>query len=393
MKETFLFVDDERPILKTLQRTFHGTGYRILTAASGEEALGIIGQEKIDIIVSDLRMPHMSGHELLRRIREHYPSTIRIILSGHVEEAETMKAMLDGSCKTYLMKPWDSQLLLATLQRLLSVRDKLSEKTLIDIVSDMEQLCAIPQVYTKLQKVVNQDADMSQIAAIIEEDPVLTAKILHFVNSVYYGIRTGSIQQAIAFLGLETVKNISFSIHLCDLVSETQTDLFSKEFFWRHACIANKIMAQLHKKLIGKSIPQTASSAGVLLDVGLMALVSHFPEKYRQISEILKLNPERLLEDVEKELIGTTHHDVGGYLIEWWGLPQPLLECVVFYHDPFNECVTDNRLVSIAHLANYFTRQLLNPDNSSKVDERALSNFSITLDDCKELLKNELKIN
>lgn len=391
MKESILFVDDEIPILKTFKRTFYSTGYRIFTAENGEEALGILNKEKVDIIVSDMRMPQMSGHQLLKKVKELYPYTIRIILSGHAEEAETMQAMIDGSCKTYLMKPWDSQLLLTTFQRLLYVREKLSEKKLISIVNEMDRLCIMPQVYSKLEELINRDADMSQIAAVIEEDPVLSAKILHFVNSVYYGIRTGSIQQAVAFLGLTTIKNISLAIHLCDLVPEGN-NLFGKEFLLRHACLTNKIVVQFHKSLLGKNIPQTAASAGVLLGVGLMALLNHFPDKYRQISQTLKLNQDLSLHDVEQEVIGTTHHDVGGYLLEWWGLPQPLIECVLFHHDPFNECVTDNKLVAIVHLANYYSLHILDPNNSEKLDDRALRLFEITVNDCSKLLASEINI-
>lgn len=392
MHGSILFVDDERAILKTLKRSFYGTGYRIFTAEGSEEALGILSQEKIDIIVSDMRMPQISGHQLLRRVRELYPSTIRVILSGHIEEAEVLQAILDGSCKTYLMKPWDSQSLIATFQRLLQVREKLNEKNLVTVVNEMDQLCVLPQVYSKLEALINQDAAISQIAAVIEEDPVLTAKILHCVNSVYFGIKTGSIQQAVGFLGLTAIKTLTITVHLCDLVKDVKTGIFSRENLWRHACLANKMVALLHKKLTGKKIPQTASAAGVLLGVGLMALLSHMPDKYAQISQRLQTEPDLLLDDLEREFIGTTHYDVGGYLIEWWGLPQPLVECVLFHHDPFNECVTDKQLVSIVHLANYYTLQILYPNNIEKIDERALNLFNITADECKKILTNEFSI-
>jgi DNA-binding NtrC family response regulator len=83
--KSILFVDDERPILNTLQRTLRGSEFDVFIAADGQTALELLDREPIDIIVSDMRMPNMNGHQLLRKVKELYPTTIRIIMSGHAE--------------------------------------------------------------------------------------------------------------------------------------------------------------------------------------------------------------------------------------------------------------------------------------------------------------------
>ena len=82
MLKKILFVDDEAQILKSIRRLFMDTEYEVITAESGSEALDILANNKIDLIVSDMRMPNMSGYELLREVKRRFPHIVRIILSG-----------------------------------------------------------------------------------------------------------------------------------------------------------------------------------------------------------------------------------------------------------------------------------------------------------------------
>ncbi|HDS15759.1 MAG TPA: response regulator [Proteobacteria bacterium] len=84
--KNILFVDDERSVLRALRRTFMNSGYQLYFADSGELGLKILAAGRIDLVLSDMRMPEMDGYEFLRRVRELYPRVIRLILSGFVEE-------------------------------------------------------------------------------------------------------------------------------------------------------------------------------------------------------------------------------------------------------------------------------------------------------------------
>ncbi|MCA3858609.1 MAG: response regulator, partial [Burkholderia sp.] len=87
---SILLVDDEPNVLSALRRVFRPAGYDILTAESGEAALGILASTDVDLIVSDMRMPHMSGAEFLARARVLYPDTMRILLTGYAEIASVV---------------------------------------------------------------------------------------------------------------------------------------------------------------------------------------------------------------------------------------------------------------------------------------------------------------
>jgi CheY-like chemotaxis protein len=106
---TLLLVDDEENILSALRRLLRRDGYRILTANGGEAGLEVLGREHVDVIVSDQRMPGMTGTEFLSRARQKWPNTIRIVLSGYTELASVTSAINEGSVYKFLTKPWDDE--------------------------------------------------------------------------------------------------------------------------------------------------------------------------------------------------------------------------------------------------------------------------------------------
>lgn len=389
MGRQILLVDDELPVLKALQRTLLRKKITIFLAVSGQEALAICARQDIDIVISDMRMPNMNGHQLLRKIKELYPSTTRLILSGHADEKEIAKMLLDGSSKMYLLKPWDNQILSKTIEQLLDIRELLHNRNLLEIINEIEGLYALPRIYNKLMDLINQDADVSQIAGVIEEDPAITAQILHVVNSAFYGIKTGSIRQAIIYLGLATVKSIVLSTNLRDAGGEQGMRKFNKDLLWRHASMTNHLVGQLYRKLIGRHIPATASTAGLLHNIGEMALLGQFPEKYEQMGATLKGRPEVSMGELERDFIGVSHQDVGGYLLDWWDLPHQIVESAMFHHDPFNEKVNDRQLVAIVHIASHYAARKVYQNIREPLDERTLSLLQTSKEECERLISEE----
>ncbi|OIR00933.1 cyclic di-GMP phosphodiesterase response regulator RpfG [mine drainage metagenome] len=106
---TLLCVDDEQNILSALRRLFRQDGYRILTAASGEEGLRLLEREVVDLVISDMRMPEMDGARFLERVSSRWPDTLRILLTGHADIAATIAAINRGQIFRYIAKPWDDQ--------------------------------------------------------------------------------------------------------------------------------------------------------------------------------------------------------------------------------------------------------------------------------------------
>ena len=119
IKATVLFVDDEANILSSLKRLFHPFGYRILTAESGAQGLAILEREHVDLVVSDMRMPEMNGAQFLEKVREKWPETVRMLLTGHTEIGATIDAINKGQIYRYISKPWQDSDIIPTIKHAL----------------------------------------------------------------------------------------------------------------------------------------------------------------------------------------------------------------------------------------------------------------------------------
>jgi diguanylate cyclase (GGDEF)-like protein len=113
---TILLVDDEENIISSLRRLLRRDGYQILTANGGAEALELLARHEVDVIVSDQRMPNMTGVEFLRRVKTIHPQTVRMVLSGYTELQSITDAINEGAIYKFLTKPWEDDLLRANIE-------------------------------------------------------------------------------------------------------------------------------------------------------------------------------------------------------------------------------------------------------------------------------------
>jgi len=116
MERTLLLVDDEENITSALVRLLRRDGYRILRANSGTEGLDLLSQNEVGVIISDQRMPGMTGVEFLGKVREQFPDTVRIVLSGYTELNSVTDAINRGAVYKFFTKPWDDDLLRANVE-------------------------------------------------------------------------------------------------------------------------------------------------------------------------------------------------------------------------------------------------------------------------------------
>ncbi len=103
---TILFVDDEEKVLKSLQRGLLDEPYNLYFATSGKEALDILEKKEVHIIVTDMRMPEMSGLKLLKIVKEKYPKIVRLVLSGYTQIMTLLPAINQGEIFKFITKPW-----------------------------------------------------------------------------------------------------------------------------------------------------------------------------------------------------------------------------------------------------------------------------------------------
>ncbi|HEX5338685.1 MAG TPA: HD domain-containing phosphohydrolase [Gallionella sp.] len=158
---TLLFIDDEANILAALKRLFRPLGYNILTAESGAEALALLENETVDLVVSDMRMPHMSGAEVLEQVRIKWPDVVRILLTGYSDLNSTVAAINRGEIYRYIAKPWDDN------DIVLVVRDALERKHLMAEKRRLEALT------------LRQNEELKALNASLEDKVLQRTEELH----------------------------------------------------------------------------------------------------------------------------------------------------------------------------------------------------------------------
>lgn len=123
MERTLLLVDDEENILRSLGRLLRRDGYNILTANSGHEGMEVLKENDVSVIISDQRMPQMTGVEFLSKVKDVYPGTVRIVLSGYTDLKSVTDAINQGAIYRFLTKPWDDALLRANIEEAFQYHD------------------------------------------------------------------------------------------------------------------------------------------------------------------------------------------------------------------------------------------------------------------------------
>ncbi len=122
-----LFVDDEKNVLKAMRRIFRKENYKLYFAVSAKEALSILSKDPIHVVISDHRMPEMTGAELLKEVKKQYPKTIRIMLTAHADINAIMTAVNEGAVYKFITKPWNEDDLRLTVSLALEQYDLIKE--------------------------------------------------------------------------------------------------------------------------------------------------------------------------------------------------------------------------------------------------------------------------
>jgi response regulator RpfG family c-di-GMP phosphodiesterase len=169
-KPCVLLVDDEEFMLNSLRRLLRSQPYDLFFAESGEKALELMAHQRIDLVMTDARMPNMDGATLLAEIHQRYPATTRILLTGYADLNMIVKAINEGQIHRYISKPWNDEELLLTLRQSLAHQHSERERQRLELLAH-EQNVALQSLNATLEKRVaarmselQQTADMLDLA-------------------------------------------------------------------------------------------------------------------------------------------------------------------------------------------------------------------------------------
>ncbi|HED17605.1 MAG TPA: HDOD domain-containing protein [Gammaproteobacteria bacterium] len=290
-------------------------------------------------------------------------ATVRPVAKAVVNEASTSKASAT-STRSQKSGPRSSS---SVEQRRKKIRARLQK---------LDSLPAMPKMASEIIQISsNPYANSHDLAAVIEQDPSLAAQLMRYAKSSFYGYRgeIDSLHQAISrVLGFDMVMDMALGIALGKSFRIPANGTLGLKAFWQHAVYSAMLVQRLSAvvKSVHRPRPGQAYLAGLLQNIGLLALGQLFPEEFAMLNKAVNKYPDVPLSALEEKVLGVTHAEVGSWLMEAWDMPGELLIAVREHHDPeycdshatyANLALISNRLLSTIDVGDELNDEL--PDS------------------------------
>ena len=321
----------------------------------GESALAALAREPADVLIAEEQLTPMDGVTLLTRVREQYPTTIRMIMS-----ATTRPGLATIVSHRLLTKPCDPRELSVLVRRSCALHARTAQIQAFRRTMATTTLPSRPGLYMELNRVLS-DPDWSpgEISEVVEHDVAMSAKVLQLANSALFGLASAvtTVRDAVVYLGVDTIRSLALTAEAFGKLTPRHSGSFSLDRFQTHA---------MHVAALTKAIlpagrgQQEAVTAALLHDIGKLVLISDGSSRWADVNRIA-CERDLPLHVVELEHDGVTHADLGAHLLSLWGLPDGIVEAVAHHHDP--ETVAGLMLdgVVAVHIANALTNELSPP--------------------------------
>jgi putative nucleotidyltransferase with HDIG domain len=302
------------------------------------------------------------GSDLLKAVQMAYPEIIRIVLSSEPDGESEVVLRATQSAHRFLAKPCQGEVLIGHIEKAGHLRKLLHSKELLEIIGGIPYLPSLPNLYHELVRAIESPTiSLSEIGDIIAKDVSMTGRILHLVNSAFFGLprKVSSPQTAVVMLGLNVIKSLVCYVKLFFAAPDIIMPGLSLEKLWVHSSLTARLSKEIATSLgAPPNVQEDAFLAGMLHDVGKLLLLDH-PRYYQKLLQTLSQKNDQPLIETEYELFGTSHAEVGAYLLGLWGLPDPVVEAVACHHRPsllqfecspvlMGTCIANALLTSIA---------------------------------------------
>lgn len=225
---------------------------------------------------------------------------------------------------------------------------------LLNQIND-SQISSIKRVVQEIVRVISEPSSTAkELKEIIELDPPLTARVLRFANSAYFGRtrRISEIQQAVIWIGFDSLKEIALSQKVCELFKQDdQYAGYSRLQLWKHSVGAALCGKFIYRREFGER-GDAMYAAGLLHDIGIIIIDQLMNEKFSQILDV-RQSEQRNIPEIEQEILGFTHADIGKVLAENWGLPEHLVAAIGHHHNPDHTEPEMRRMPMVLFVSDY----------------------------------------
>ena len=366
---TLLLVDDQREILNALRRSLMQEldDWDIYTASGGVEALEMMNGIAFDVVITDIKMPEMNGVEFLETAALKHPATLRFVLSGYTERDLIYKTI--GNVHQFLSKPIDTTVLVRTLERAISLRSLLNNEDMRHLAAGLKGLPSFPEIYQELMDALcATNVSLSEVSEIVQHDVGLTARVMHLVNSSFFGrsMYVSGPAHAVSLLGTEVMKGLVVSSYVFTMFDQHMPDTFDMRSFENHCVQVGTLAKRIAEEESGDQLViDDAYTAGLLHEVGRLLIAVQTPHVFDQVHQYA-IEAGIPLHQAEADILEATHAEIGAYLLGLWGFRHSIVEAVAFQYR-LDECADKGvSALTALHLADRLLEQASKSKTSLK---------------------------
>ena len=363
-KSILLAVADPQVLVDVVQAL--GAGWEAVSVPSEADALDHLGKRSFDALLVDFNMGSPDASEILNQCEEKHPTTARFLLAYEADLA-LVAAKVSGSPQI-LSKPVDPASVKSRIEQGLNDSEGTEEQNSAPETPSGEAP-AVPSIYNELLKLLESpEVTTKAVGEMIASDASLLNETLRLTQSAYRGLPrdVSDPVQAVESLGLDAVKALVSALRFLAEHSRLKPGYLSVDQIWQHSTN----VAQIARDLVlfetkDRVLASQAMAAGLVHDLGKVVLVTNFEDLYGRVYSLARKQPVPIW-DIEKEMFGANHGEIGACLVGMWNLPIAIVDATALHHEP--PAGEDDQLTPLAavHIANVLEHQL-RPNDDCRV--------------------------
>lgn len=364
MAAKILIIERNARIGGLITSQLNSKGFEAADVRHGAEAAVVLRAGPADLVLLDNQVV-MGGVKTARLLKLHPKfQKMPIVLCLPTDVGEAEQAIKDGQSSglsQFLKKPFTMAALQQKITEALESSAADTQPTFMEIrdeIRSLTDLPAMPEAHNKLLMLLSKpdtEVDLSQVARTLELDPALSARVMRTCKSAYFGFQGNMMKQALAFLGVEEVRQIVQSAVIYNVFGDEESgvgDRMSMQDLWKHS-----LWVGLAMELLGKADKnKTHFLLGVLHDLGKAVFKIRFPQHFEAVMDMVEKEDVSMLA-AEKELLGITHAECGGELAMHWDLPGEVRTAIASHHSPA-QTSQHRRLAAMVHVCDIAVRMM-----------------------------------
>jgi putative nucleotidyltransferase with HDIG domain len=355
-----LVVADDPRELSALRESFEtfDTGWETEFLTSEPEALNALEHSPFDVVIAEIRAGSLATTQFLHQVWQQCPKAVRF-LTGSAMEPSVMVECAIGAHQ-FLEKPINPESVKELIARTHSINQLVENPNVKILVSRMRTLPSRPSVSMELMRELrSSNASAQVVGELISKDLAISSKLIQVVNSAYYGWarQVSEPADAVMLLGLEATASLVLSIESFARFDKIKPLYFSIDEVWKHSQKVAHFSKTIAETVSGDpAIIKDSFAAGLLHDIGKLALALNFEEEYRQAIGLAETKNLTTCQ-AEIEVFGACHSEAGAYLLSIWGLPVSIIEAVASHHKPAAAMPSPFNAATAVHLAESFEHE------------------------------------